>query len=148
MPMARGFEPAFAVELSSEYTAIAPALEQIRASIRPILALKQQSDEALDALDSVLVELVNNIIRHAYLGRPGQPIHIGFWHEKDRVFLGVWDQGRPFSFAAVPPPSTAAPSLEAAPENGFGWVIIRGSVDDVAYERVLEWNILILEKRL
>ncbi|MEM9046273.1 MAG: ATP-binding protein [Pseudomonadota bacterium] len=144
----RGFRPAFSVVLTSEYTSIAPAMDRIRASIRPILALMQQSDADLDVLETVLVEVVNNIIRHAYHGRPGQPIHIGFWQDRDRVFLGIWDRGRPFSFASLPPPTTAAPSLQAAPESGFGWLIIRGSVDDLTYERVLEWNILILEKRL
>ena len=144
----RPFQPAFAVELNSAFTEIGPAVSRIRGSVRPILALRKQSDALLDVIETALVEVLNNVIRHAYLGRRGQPIHIGFWQSKDRFFLGVWDKGRPFSFASLPPPTAAAPSLQAAPESGFGWQIIRGSVDDISYQRIKQWNILILEKHL
>lgn len=76
-------------------------------------------------------EALGNIIRHAYQGRPGQPIDIEIDAHVDLVRIVIRDRA-PIAF--VPPPPGPARS-DDLPEGGHGLFLIRNLVDEVRYVR-------------
>ncbi len=86
----------------------------------------------LDACSAVLVavgEICNNVIKHAYGGAPGQPITLALRALPDRIVVDVEDEGVPYD-----PRNYRAPDLEGVPEHGVGLLVVRQSVDEVAFD--------------
>ena len=86
-----------------------------------------------DSVECLLAfgEALSNVIRHAYHGRPGQPIDIEVEAHVDLVHIVIRDRA-PAGF--VPPPP-APPEPEALAEGGHGLFLIRSLVDEVLYTR-------------
>jgi phosphoserine phosphatase RsbU/P len=84
----------------------------------------------LDHLEIGVNEAVTNIIRHAYQGRPGQPITLDFHATAEEVRIVLLDFGQPFS-----PESVAQPVFDGTRDGGFGVYIIRQCFDEVEYQR-------------
>ena len=60
--------------------------------------------------------------------------------------MTVIDAGAPFDPTAAPAPDVGAP-LEARPIGGLGLLLVRRSVDALAYARVDGHNVVTLERR-
>ena len=84
-------------------------------------------------------EAVANIIRHAYQGRTGEPIHIAAMATAQRVRIEIAHQGQPWCPAAIPLPQAAGGS-----EGGYGLFIMENYIDTVSYDR----GRILLEKSL
>jgi serine/threonine-protein kinase RsbW len=85
--------------------------------------------ETVFAIQLALTETLSNVVRHAYEGRPGQPIRVEMEVSPDRVHLRVTDWGVPFDIAAFEPMD-----LETAREGGYGVHLIRTLMDEVSYD--------------
>jgi serine/threonine-protein kinase RsbW len=101
-------------------------------------------------LELCVVEAVNNVIIHGYEREEDREVRVGLsLHPDDRVVFKIWDQGNPMT-----PPSCSegvfesGDDIENLPEGGRGLHIIQGIMDDVAYERAGDWNVLTLTKRI
>jgi serine/threonine-protein kinase RsbW len=74
-------------------------------------------------------EICNNVIKHAYAGEAGRPIAIVLSVFPDRFVVNVDDEGTPYD-----PRDYTPPDLDAVPESGMGLFLVRGSVDEVAFD--------------
>ncbi len=93
-----------------------------------------------------LQEALDNVVEHAYRGRPRGVVLVEASFElASRLRVTVRDRGPAFD------PSAAAPivrSLEAATPGGLGLHLVRALVDTVAHERRSGENRLVLVRRI
>ena len=95
-------------------------------------------------LTTAAIEAVNNCIRHAYAGKPGQPISVDCQREGDVVAVVIRDRGGPLPRHLLEGGATP----DAAAESGRGWHIIRAWTDTVTYAREAKENVLTLTRRV
>jgi serine/threonine-protein kinase RsbW len=81
-------------------------------------------------VEIVLAEVLNNIVEHAYAGRPGS-IRLAVRTTADGIAIAVEDDGRAMPGGALP--AGAAPDPAALPEGGFGWHLIRSLCSRIDY---------------
>lgn len=99
-------------------------------------------------LSLALQETLDNVIEHAYRGRPRGVILVEASFEPgSRIVVTVRDRGPAFDPADVPPPGTTA-TLETARVGGLGLHLVRNLVDTLRYERRSGENRLVLARRL
>lgn len=129
--------------------ASSPARSQFRFHSRPevvrqvlggVMARLGPSEIAADTrstLELVLAEVLNNVVEHAYRGRPDGEVVLSITLGDAAITCEVLDAG-----AAMPGgdlPMGRPPDLPAAsgltPEGGFGWFLIRSLTRDLAYSR-------------
>jgi anti-sigma regulatory factor (Ser/Thr protein kinase) len=97
------------------------------------------SEERAYALDLCIVEIVTNIVDHAYRGGPGQ-IRIELDLAPGAAILVVDDDGPAFDPMSVPAP-VVADSIEDAQVGGFGIHMVRSTADECRYERRAARNV-------
>ena len=90
---------------------------------------------------SAVSEAFNNVVLHAYDGRPG-PLDLCIETTTEELRVVMTDQGRPFDPSSVPPPD-----LSRLPETGMGLFIVDSFMDEVVYKPGPP-NVLVLVKRL
>lgn len=120
--------------------AVRDALEALRA--HPAIA--SGGEEFAARTETVLGEVLNNIVEHAYPQGTGQ-IAVTARRCRDVVLFRVEDQGRALPDhrlpahalpASVPGDSNGAGAAEELPEGGFGWFLIRELSKSLRYQRV------------
>lgn len=102
--------------------------------------------DTMDAVQTTLAEVLNNIVEHAYAVPPGggqseagQPgmIDISLCPAEDALLFTVSDRGAPMPGGVLPrgdlPPEG---EVEDLPEGGFGWHLIRLLTEDLVYLRI------------
>lgn len=91
-----------------------------------------------DASQIILGEVLNNVVEHAYRFEQGHPIELSIWTTRGGLSCEVTDHGVPMP-NGVPPAGTRQdvdPSvIEALPEGGFGWAMVRELTQDLQYFR-------------
>jgi len=89
------------------------------------------------SLETVLAEVLNNIVEHAYANRGDGDIGLTLRRAPDGVVVEVTDTGAPMPEGRLPAPRLAA--LEGPrddlPEGGFGWSVIRDLTVGLDYRR-------------
>lgn len=101
---------------------------------------------AIDELALALAETLDNVIEHAYAGRPGGVVLVEAAVERaGGVRLEVRDRGPAFDPTAAADPAPVP--LEERSFGGFGLKLVRSLVDEVRYERRDGENRLVLVKR-
>jgi anti-sigma regulatory factor (Ser/Thr protein kinase) len=118
-----------AIEVPSELKELAQARAFVRDFGASLLDSPLDADSVGD-LELAVTEALSNVIKHAYHGRAGQPIHLEADAFTDRVVFRLAYLGESFDPAAVEPPA-----FDGSRENGFGVYLIARSVDDVSYYR-------------
>lgn len=106
-------------------------LEACRAFVRKIcneIASPAVEEESTSQLELAVSEAVANVMRHAYDGRPDQPIQLSAQLFTDRIALQIRHRGISFN-----PDATPAPVFDGSKDGGFGLFIIAQSVDEVSY---------------
>lgn len=147
--------------LSSEPVRVAEAIETLLGLPGAADPLGLLDEEAADAVRICLAEVLNNCIEHGYGGEPGHPIRVelGPLAQMDSgVELRISDRGRRPPAALLdavqaggagrtllPSEPLDAAALAALPEGGWGWPMIGQLADRIRFERVGDWNVLILE---
>jgi phosphoserine phosphatase RsbU/P len=94
-----------------------------------MLPLKMDEDQ-LAGIEIATVEVVTNIIKHAYLLKSGQDLEITARAFVDCLEIDFLDCGAHFDPADVP-----APIFDGSRDNGMGVFIIEQTVDEVSYFR-------------
>jgi serine/threonine-protein kinase RsbW len=113
------------LELTSELT----SLDTARHWASEQAAAAHCDRETVFAIELALTETLSNVVRHAYEGRPGQPIRIEMAVETDRVQMRVTDWGLPFDVEAFEPMD-----LDVPREGGYGVHLIRTLMDEINYD--------------
>lgn len=85
-------------------------------------------EERLSELELAITEATSNVMRHAYHGRPDQPIRLVADAFADRIVIQLFHHG-----AAFDPQTVRPPAFDGSREGGFGVYIIARSVDEVRY---------------
>ncbi len=131
--------PLVRLTLRSDSAAIRRALARVQA----VLAGLHASGDSLAAVELVLAELLTNIQRHAYGGRPGQ-IELDLTLCAGEAICTLTDRGGPMPGGQLPPgdPAPVDVPMEALPEGGFGWFLIRSHASALDYRREGDVNVL------
>lgn len=127
------------IEITSDIGAVGALTDWVAEAARIYL-----DEQSVIDLQIAATEAVNNIILHAYRGRPGMPISVSLDIGDDRVALALRDRGEampPSALEAAPRPE---PDPRGAIESGRGMSLIRQCVDDLSYRRLGPWNELTL----
>lgn len=114
---------------------------EVRAGLDRLLAspvLADLSEEARGTLWTVVAEVLNNIVEHAYAGADGSgDIRLRMWRHGPSVAVEVTDTGLPMPGLALPEGRLAEIGAgDDLPEGGFGWFLIRSLTDWLIYDRV------------
>lgn len=128
----------FAVSLAANPGEIRKGLGEIRA----ILATARLSVEALDRVEIVLAEILNNIAEHAYPNADDGLIEIEGDIFGDVLVCRTVDWGRQMPGGVLPPCEEADLRVAVAdlPEGGFGWFMIHTLTQDLRYARIDDKN--------
>jgi anti-sigma regulatory factor (Ser/Thr protein kinase) len=111
-------------------------------------ALRHQlSPDILHIIQVVLEEHLTNIISYAYEDREEHQIHLRVGRRENMLELQIVDDGKPFNPLDLPLPDTRLP-LEKKPLGGLGILMIRKMMDQVAYTRLGNKNVLTLRKQI
>ncbi|RMG44468.1 MAG: hypothetical protein D6723_19290 [Acidobacteria bacterium] len=108
-------------------------LGRARAFVREVcqdLSQPPLDEDHTHQLELAVNEAASNIMRHAYGGRPDQPIQIEADVFPDRIVIRLSDWG-----VAFDPRQVSPPRFDGSQEGGFGWFIITQSFDEVNYSR-------------
>jgi anti-anti-sigma factor len=94
-----------------------------------------------------LDELLNNTIAYGFAGREDGAVSIEVELRPDRLCVTLTDNGRPFNPWGISAPDTALP-VEQRQIGGLGIHLARRMMDDVAYHRRADRNVVTLAKLL
>lgn len=87
--------------------------------------------------ETVLAEVMNNIVEHAYADRHDGGIDVVLVHDGFGLRVDITDSGAPMPGECLPGPYRS--SLDVAPcdlpEGGFGWAMIRDLTTGLEYRR-------------
>lgn len=106
-------------------------LEACRAFVRKVcyeIASPSMDEDFCSQLELAITEAVANVMRHAYDGRPDQPIQLSAQVFTDRIAFQIRHRGTSFK-----PDNIAAPPFSRSRDGGFGLFIIAQSVDEASY---------------
>ncbi len=84
--------------------------------------------------ETAVMEIVNNIIRHAYAPSPTATIHIELTCSSCCVKAHFRDRGAPFT-KSLPTSAHEMPDPLTLPEGGWGLHIVHEIVDELSYTR-------------
>ncbi|WP_158275562.1 ATP-binding protein [Maritimibacter sp. 55A14] len=93
-----------------------------------------------DRVETVLAEVLNNVVEHACRNRAGHVVGLEVWLLPRDIWVRVTDDGLPMPGAQLPEAKATPP--EALPEGGFGLSLIRRLARDLRYRREDGRNIL------
>jgi sigma-B regulation protein RsbU (phosphoserine phosphatase) len=116
------------LELSSDLAELARAREFVQEFCRQEGSFTMEEEQVWQ-LELAVNEAVSNIIKHAYLGRAHQRIHIEAEGFDDRIIVSIYHWGEAFD----PPESVQLPELDGSQESGFGLFLIDSNVDETTY---------------
>jgi len=98
-------------------------------------------------MNLALEEILTNIISYGLRGKEGHPVEVELGIDGDEISARVEDDGAPFDPTELPPPDIEAP-LEKRRAGGLGVHLVRELMDDLAYSRKGNKNILTIRKRI
>ena len=98
-------------------------------------------------MNTVLDELLSNIISYAFDDDADHEIDIRVELAGPRLSITIADDGTPFDPFALPDPDTTLP-LDERSVGGLGIHLVRKVMDEASYERVGPNNVVTLVKRL
>ncbi len=101
---------------------------RFRNKLRPLLEHDQFSQKQVDEVLLAIQEVLTNILRHGYLGKPSG-IKVIYADQPDQISITVEDSAKKFD-----PTKCAAPRLPRKTPGGLGIHLIRKSMDTVIYD--------------
>lgn len=120
--------------LSADPAEVRKTLEVIRGARTAV----HQPQGRIDEVETVLAEVLNNIVEHACAGQHGAQISITAWIDRATAEFEIIDCGAPMPGLHLPEgrPPRRLGHLAETPEGGFGWFIVRSLASDARYSRV------------
>jgi serine/threonine-protein kinase RsbW len=109
----------------------------------------QLSRRTIFEINLALDEVLTNVVSYAYAddGVHHITVNLSITPDRSAVLLRVEDDGRPFDPTAATAPDLNLP-LEQRPVGGLGIHLVRQLVDDLAYCRERDRNVLSMRKSL
>lgn len=135
--------PSFRMTIGSDpgqVAGVSSAFAEFAAAHAVPAAIRRSVSVALD-------ELLNNTIAHGFAGRSGGEVSIEVELHTDRLCVTLTDNGKPFNPLDVAAPDTAR-SVAERQIGGLGIHLARRMMDDVAYHRRADRNVVSLAKLL
>lgn len=134
--------------VSRRIDAAAPAVSRALQSARSVLA-ERLPDHAVQTVEIVAAEALNNIVEHAMADRRRGPGRIDLCIKRaaQSLILIIDDDGAAMPNGTVPdgePPRIDGVALDDLPEGGFGWSLIHRLSAALKYERRSEANRLMI----
>ncbi|MBY5972406.1 ATP-binding protein [Ferrimonas balearica] len=123
----------------------------VRRALQTVVTDLQGFDlEERGTVELVLAEALNNVAEHAYGAEDRGWISLDCTKERDGLHFRIRDEGRPMPDGVAPmgDPAPLPEALEAMPEGGFGWFLIRDLSRDVCYSRQGDVNELTFRMRI
>ena len=107
--------------------------------------------KALESVEIMLAEALNNVAEHAYPpDNPGK-MRLRIRRRGLSLMVEIRDSGRPMPKGRAPVgnhPMTEFHQHDSMPEGGYGWFLIRELVSDLVYDRHDEENFLVFRMSL
>jgi len=125
-------------------------LEQVRVLSGALRGIGQElslSEEQLGQLELMMVEVVNNVIEHAYQMQHGNDVQVRVEYSPQEVHLVISDQGHAMP-DALHTETREMPNPEDLPEGGWGMGLIHLLADSIRYSRDAKGNHLHVSKQL
>ena len=117
--------------------------EALARMMEQLIAL-ELSDEDRGNVELVLAEAMNNIVEHAYVGKPHGTVELHIMPTDSGLVCHLRDEGHPMPEGKAPMGNQAMLDCETEdlPEGGFGWSLIRDLAHELNYTRVSGKNLL------
>jgi len=120
----------------------------IGVSINKLCSLASLSEIESYRIELSVVEIVTNIIRHAYNNEKGRNLEVEFNLTPDRITISTKDSGNEFDMNIKPKLDFDPDDLSTLPDGGMGLYIIYNTMDKVEVKREQGNNIWNLVKYL
>ena len=140
--MTGGSEPTLTLRLPNRLAAISVAAAEIARFCKG----HQVPEAAIGQLNLALDETLTNTIAYAWPAGGDHEMTLTLRVDEGVVVAEVSDDGIAFDPLKVPPPDLAA-DLESRPIGGLGVHFVKTLMDEVAYRREGDRNVLTLRKR-
>ncbi len=130
----------FSIDFPSSDMSVRNALEQIKQSLSPL----DLSMDDMASVEVVLGEVLNNVVEHAYGQSLDGAIVLSCVRKNHMLRFCVEDEGKSLPNGRLPMgdlPNLDVP-LQAIPEGGFGWYLVRNLSFDLSYKRIGQRNVL------
>lgn len=105
-------------------------LALVRAFVEGVCLVARCDEKTTDAVVMATDEAVNNIMRHAHLGRPEATIQIQCFLHPDCIEIHLLDEGAPFDLSTVPHLDPAELRV-----GGRGVFLMRSLMDELCCQR-------------
>ena len=92
-------------------------------------------------------EVFSNIVSHGYTDKAEHVITITIWHRNGTLAVRIEDDGISFNPSEAGTPDLACP-IEERQIGGLGCHLMKCIMDDIAYKRVGDKNVLTMKKAL
>ena len=121
------------LEFPATSLAVRTALNDLFAGLKPLALPVEESG----SIELVLAEVLNNIVEHAYADRPNGMIKLTITGQDNGFLFETIDSGVAMPEGQVPLGNRVLleEDLNALPEGGFGWFLIRDLARDLQYSR-------------
>jgi serine/threonine-protein kinase RsbW len=124
-----------------------PGMRRVAEDFDAFGAARALPPEVVRAVQVALDEMLSNIVHHGHGERgEGHQIEVSFRLDEGVLEVTIEDDAPPFDPLAAPPPDTTG-DLASRPEGGLGILLTRKLMDEVAYERAVDRNRVVLRKR-
>ncbi|MGB3314090.1 MAG: ATP-binding protein [Albidovulum sp.] len=118
----------------------------VRDALRRAVArfARQITIEDAGTLELTLAEALNNVVEHGYARLEPGPVDLRIVKSDEALECRIVDAGVPMPGLTLPdiPMQEIPDEIEALPEGGWGWALIRELTTNLAYQRENERNIL------
>lgn len=99
-------------------------------------------------MNLALEEVVSNVIFYAFDENTDHNIHLNFEFENEKLTVHITDDGVAFNPLQMPPPPDLEKKAEERNVGGLGIYFVKNFMDDLAYKREKDKNILTLIKEI
>lgn len=132
------------ISLTSDYSEVTPACRKLKAFF-----IELGVPEYVEINMEICVnEALNNIIKHAYLGKPDNLIEIQATYNKSEIKIKLIDTGICRTNFERPELYYNASDINSLPESGMGLYIIDKLMDNTDYKIEGNKNIFTLTKKI
>ena len=131
-------------EEHKEFPVESSSLKQIRNFAREVLAKDNMFDATKDDVVLALAEAAQNVVKHAYNGKPtGDTMRVEISFKDNQLIIEIYDKGKP-----VIPENIKPRKIDDIKPGGLGTFFIGQIMDEVVFKTTkVNWvNHLILTK--